>query len=638
MHRPCCSRRSAFDLIAKPIRRRLTWTFLVGWMLTTVAATAHSGYEAPFTWVERSEEWVVRADASTTHTVSQQIRVDTEAGVESVSERRVAYSGSLETVEVLEAWTLTPDGRRLDVEPDKIRTLEAQDSGEPDFSDTRVKAVIYPAVTKGAIVGLRFRAIQHTPYFPGHATWAVYHQPGVRHMDVKVGVRQDPGVTLQLNARGMLGGQVALRPDDPPGSVRYAFTYQQDAALAPERARVDEQDFAPHLLATTFRDWADLAAVYQAGAQPKTELTPSLETLARELVKDATYERERVQRLYNWVSREIRYVAMAVGVGGYLPHSAESILANRYGDCKDHVVILEALLKAVGIASSPALVNLGKVMRLAEVPTFEAFNHVITYIPSLNLFLDATSRFAPMGTLPLEVMDKPVVLTATGQLARTPKTSPQTDYTHTQVKLKVGALGQVTGTSVATIRGADELDSRQIQFDNIGQPQEALAQRYLARFGESGIGELTVPDPLDLNQPWRVSSRFDLDPVVNVPGPSAMAVPIGLTPGRIRALATTRPSSERRFEAFCRSVNHQEFIEVQLPKSVRIQRIPPNVTFSRGPWRYSADYRRSGQVVHIRRELSVDRPGHICNARDDLDWAAVLPVLQKDLRGQVFFK
>jgi hypothetical protein len=30
--------------------------------------------------------------------------------------------------------------------------------------------------------------------------------------------------------------------------------------------------------------------------------------------------------------------------------------------------------------------------------------------------------------------------------------------------------------------------------------------------------------------------------------------------------------------------------------------------------------------------------GLACNAANDADWAALLPVLQRDLRGQVFFR
>jgi hypothetical protein len=36
--------------------------------------------------------------------------------------------------------------------------------------------------------------------------------------------------------------------------------------------------------------------------------------------------------------------------------------------------------------------------------------------------------------------------------------------------------------------------------------------------------------------------------------------------------------------------------------------------------------------------MVADRPSHTCTARDDEDWAALLRVLQRDLRGQVFVR
>ncbi len=50
-------------------------------------------------------------------------------------------------------------------------------------------------------------------------------------------------------------------------------------------------------------------------------------------------------------AQNIRYVAVYLGNGGLEPNSAQSILDNHYGDCKDHVTILEALLAA---KASPA--------------------------------------------------------------------------------------------------------------------------------------------------------------------------------------------------------------------------------------------------------------------------------------------
>ncbi|MEI6028327.1 MAG: DUF3857 and transglutaminase domain-containing protein [Betaproteobacteria bacterium] len=618
--------------------RRAFWLALNLCLCLLAPWSAHASYEPSATWLQRTDDVHVRADASTVVTVHWVIRIDTEAGVTNHAERRLEFSSSLETLDVLEAFTLTADGKRLVVAPDKIRTLEAFDEGGPEFSDAKVKVVIFPAVTVGAQLHLRYRSTQHTPFFPGHASWTVHYPPGVKFESARVDIRHDPGIAVKVQGRGVAGGRVQAQPEDTPGTVRYAFTFQQDKPSPPERGRVELSDFAPAVHVTTFADRAALAAAYQAGAHPKTEPSPAIRALAQELTAGAIAERDKVRRLYNWVSRHIRYVSLEVGAGGYIPHPAQSILDHRYGDCKDHVVLLEALLRSVGIASSPALVNSGRAMRLPELTLLTPFNHVITYVPSLNLYLDSTARFAPMGTLPDEVMDKPVLLTATGRVDRTPKSSPATDFTHTRAWMQVIDTGEVWGSALAVYGGSEEVDSRSAQFDNLGKQAEDLARGYLSRFGETGTGDIEVDDPLDLDKPWKVESTFELDPVVNIPGPSAMAIPVGLAPGRLRGMSTSRPISGRRFESACVSARHREEVEIRLPPKVRIERIPADVSFSRGPLRYSATYRRTGNVVQVTRDIVADRVSSICTASDDEDWAALLRVLQRDLRGQVFVR
>jgi hypothetical protein len=135
-----------------------------------------------------------------------------------------------------------------------------------------------------------------------------------------------------------------------------------------------------------------------------------------------------------------------------------------------------------------------------------------------------------------------------------------------------------------------------------------------------------------------VESTFELDPVANVPGPSAFVVPVGLAPGRIRSLAGVRPVQGRRHAYVCTSERHLEETELQLPPGVRIQRVPAPVSFARGALRYAARYRLSGQRVFVTREFAAERPSHTCTARDDEDWAALWRVLQRDLRSQLFLR
>jgi hypothetical protein len=82
--------------------------------------------------------------------------------------------------------------------------------------------------------------------------------------------------------------------------------------------------------------------------------------------------------------------------------------------------LLEALLRAVGIESSPALINAQRTYILPKLATTGVFDHVITYVLSLDLFLDSTSRFAPMGSLLNSDMQKRIVITATSEVKHTP--------------------------------------------------------------------------------------------------------------------------------------------------------------------------------------------------------------------------
>ncbi len=608
-------------------------------LLATLATTpARADYDPGVTWLERVDELHVNADATHVKTTQLLLRIDNEAAVEENAERRIHYSSSLETLEVIEAWTVTPDGRKLVVAPDRMRTMESTDEGRPDFDDQKVRVVIFPSVTQGARLHLRYRITVHKPYFTGHMSWSRHYPPGSRFEDARVHVSHDPAIALRVGTREVAGGRVAALATDTSGTVRYAFAFRQPVAHPPEEGRVEFEDFAPFVHVTSFADRAAQAAAYQAGARPQAEPTPQIRALAAELTAGAATDREKVQRLYQWVSRHIRYVALNIDVGGFVPRPAQAILENRYGDCKDHVVLLEALLRAVGIESSPALVNSGAAMKLPELAISTPFNHVIVHVTGLDLYLDSTARFAPMGTLPDAVMDKPVLLTASGQVARTPRTTAQTNRTHTRVWMELAADGGVRGRSVASMHGAEQVDWRSSQYDNIGARQDDLVKSYLKRYGETGRGRIEAGDPLDLGSAWEMRAHFELDPVVNLPGPSAMTIPVGVAPGILRGITTTSRPPGRRFDRYCLSRQHREEIELRLPPQVRITRIPADTRFQRGTLRYSASYRRTGQVVTITREFAVDRPSHTCNAGDDADWTVFLRVLQRDLRGQVFLR
>ena len=227
----------------------------------------------------------------------------------------------------------------------------------------------------GARLVHTYHSRQHTPEFPGHFAASDYFPPHVGFESSRLEVQVEPGVAVKTWTRGVRGGEVNAEPGDAPGSRRFLFEHVQAAQHAAEPGMVDARQFAPGLAVSTFTDYGEVARAYASRARPKAEPTAAIRAKAQELTQSALSKAEKVRALYEWVSRNIRYVGVYVGAGGFVPHDAQSVLDNRYGDCKDHVVLLEALLRAVGIESSAALVHTGALHKLPELPTPFAFDH-----------------------------------------------------------------------------------------------------------------------------------------------------------------------------------------------------------------------------------------------------------------------
>ena len=136
------------------ILRHLAQTLLAWLALITVA---HAQFAPAVTTVRDFQRFHVRADGSYTQYLEQQVRVETEQAVQTHSELRLHYNAALEDLEVVEAYTLQPDGSRITVPPDRIRTQETVE--EAMYSDDKVRVIIYPQVKPGSQLVMRVQSV-----------------------------------------------------------------------------------------------------------------------------------------------------------------------------------------------------------------------------------------------------------------------------------------------------------------------------------------------------------------------------------------------------------------------------------------------------------------------------------------------
>lgn len=160
--------------------------------------------------------------------------------------------------------------------------------------------------------------------------------------------------------------------------------------------------------ASTFADWSDVSKI-MAPHYATVGAIPAGSALAAEVnaIKSATADPlRRTAMALQLVQDKIRYLAVGMDGGNYIPQSPTKTWDKRYGDCKAKTLLLLAMLEAMDIEAEPVLAHamLGDVVPL-RVPSALAFNHILVRatIGGETLWLDGTA----LGTRMADIRDTP---------------------------------------------------------------------------------------------------------------------------------------------------------------------------------------------------------------------------------------
>ena len=606
-------------------------------LVCLVPSIAWAAYVPAYSILNDVQDFEVQSNGGYTQIRERNIRIETPQGIDQYGQAKLYYDGKRNQLDILEAYTLRPSGVKVPVSPDRIKRQTANtDDVAPYFTDQMVAVIIFPQVEVGSQLYYKAKLIENEPVIKERFGSLISFTPHRRYENALIRLTHPSDMPIQTYSREVKGSKSVL----PDGRTQHVYQYQQDAAVPLEPGQVDYEDFAPVVQFSNYQGYADLAKVTYGLFEPKTKVTPNVQKLADALTQDAKTPRQKAQKLYDWVSKNIRYVGIDVGASGFEPHSADEILEHGYGDCKDHAVILEALLMAVGVSSSPVLINTAESYELPYLAGKYYFNHVITFVPAFDLYLDSTAQFSEFGTLPPDDMGKPTLIAQTGEVGATPNSNPKRDYTITYTKLQLMPDGSILGTSKFEPHGYYTTNSRSTQFSYENRDTQSVVDSILKRFQETGTGNIEHADPSDLSTNWVVTSDFKLDPVINMPGPSAFAIPTGIAPGFIRAAANIKPYEGRRYPFSCGSNRNIEHIEIAFPNGVQISRVPKDVSVRTSDQAYRSTYKLVGNKLYATREMTTDVHADVCkpSAERTKELTSMKNRIKADLRSQIFIQ
>ncbi len=583
--------------------------------------------------------YVINADGTAVESHEWSKTVLKETALEKSKSASVSYSTSAQKAEVVAAYTLKADGRRLDAPKDnyQIESNSGKGKDAPVYSDWTTLTVVFPDVAVGDKVVLSYKLVQTEPMFPKQYSVAHYFYDHVAYDEVRVRFDYPASMWAQYEARGMQETANATKGERK--IMEWTYTHPQPLKTERRDYSVFNADQVAGLSFSTFKTYADIAAAYGERALPKAAVTDRISKLAGEIVKGKTAPKEQARALYEWVAKNITYAGNCIGIGAVVPRDTAFILDNKMGDCKDHATLLQALLAARGIKSTQALVNAGSAYQLPKVPVVSTVNHVINYLPDFNLYADSTSDSTPFGLLPFGDQDKPVLpVEGYKDGSKTPAPPIGSNRQHVKSVLKIAADGSVSGNMEISLRGIGAVQTRAWARNLSKEAEDDLVKNMYRQQGMLGSGKLEKDDPKELTDSYHYKVSFNAEKFIKLPGAGAFYIhlPLNMT-APIYAFLQTGMNPEA-VDVTCSDINHVEEFVIELPKTVKVLSFPDNLKIANDFVAYTATYKLKGNILTVKRTLDDRSQGNVCKPQLFVEYKKVAEKAIDNLKEQVLYK
>ena len=462
------------------------------------SAAANPDYSKDGVIVEHYTTRVVYdGDGTGTREIAAMVRMQAEAGVHNFAVLAFPYANANENVELDYVRVRKPDGTVVTTPANNIQDMPAEVTRvAPMYSDLREKHVTVKALSVGDVLEymVRYRTVK--PQIPGHFWFEYVFAKGNNIEDEELEISVPRNKYLKVSSPG-------LTPLVKDESVRRIYSWKITNVQRQHSETLTLKGDGPQAVQiTTFHSWEEVGHWYGELQWPQQTVTPEISSKAAELTKGLTNDDDKIRTLYDFVSSHFHYISLSFGIGRYQPHTADEVLANEYGDCKDKHTLLAALLKAAGYDAWPALINFSRKID-PDMPSPGQFDHVVTALSRGDalVWMDTTPGVAPFGMLLANLRNKQALVVPRSRAASLTNTPEQPPFLSSVIFSAEGTLtpeGTLTAHMRWSVRGDSEVLFR-LGFRSVPPSQwKELVQQISYRSGfvgdVSGVSASTPED------------------------------------------------------------------------------------------------------------------------------------------------
>ena len=292
-------------------------------------------------------------DGSSVERHLERYKIFNERGRKHAS-KAISYREGYQKVRLLFANTIKADGQVIPLSSRDVFDA-TQYAGFDFYTDIKLKRFTMPAIEDGCIVEYAYEIHNIKPLLGvDYSTIFLCRNLYPMEEDImEIVLPADQKLFYKSFNTGLIPQIIT-----DGSKKRYIFTSLRQKAIIPEPrmpSLMDRETF-PQIWIWTLTDWKPIAQWYSQLVREQMKADPALETFTRQLIADKKTKEEKISAIFNFVSQNVRYIAVLLGPHTHKPHAAADVFKKRYGDCKDKTVLLLAMLKIAGIEGLPALV------------------------------------------------------------------------------------------------------------------------------------------------------------------------------------------------------------------------------------------------------------------------------------------
>ncbi len=444
-----------------------------------------------------------------------------------------------------------------------------------------------------------------------YPSWGVSEfKVAVQHAELKISIPSD--LQLYHKTLNVNGLSVEESSGDPQ---QFTWSIENIKAVKKELYCPISSELLPRILVSpslfeaenytgSMSSWNDFGLFMNKLMLGKDDLSPEMQAIVSQLTANVETDREKIDTLYRYLQKNMRYVSVQLGIGGWQPFDTKYVESNKYGDCKALSNFMKALLKEAGIPAYPVLIKSGKQSyEITDDFTYPAFNHMILYVPSEKYWLECTSNTSPPNYLSSSCADRNVLLVTEngGELARTPAPPPIDNQEDNEVEIQLEQDGKavVKVTSVRSGNRQEWYRSAEEYYSDEDLKKEMMEIISLPSFT---LDKLSVtPDP---GEPKAIISYTASVPRYASKAGKRLFVPINA----INSYSNVPPENKSRTHPIeiKSGYTEKDKITLNLPDGFHIESMPPENNVIESEYgHYSLDITNDKNKLTIVRHLEI---------------------------------